>query len=513
MPKLPERATETKTEDTDLPGQVLTYTCDEGFEFAEAAQAVSITAPTSTTTTTTTTSTTTTPLTWDTFKGAEYSRVSVDFDVTWSEARDRCVAEGAKLASIPSYEVQYFLNQQVGENFDRWIGASDSSTEGTFVWEDGVTFEYTNWATCTLTDNDASKNCVKIQHAEEGKWAVEDCNAAGVRDFICMKGTSTVSLWNTIHGAEYAYIRHPTCITTWNRAKTMCENGGGSIASVLHQDVIDGVHALYGAAIHRDYWIGLNDIDNEGTLVWDKGETYNWATWEDNTNDGNKDCVRSRWEDGKMSFNSCNGNVKAVLCMKGTSDVAATTTQSSPTSSSSCSISNVADKKKYNNNQSKCGIAGGSKKGTTMTIEECCTACDGIYGMNAISWKRTGSKDECLCQNKDASNCERGSDNDFKTADCSCAKKRKRSIMGNDTLASDSPTLGNISAPKRLLTRHKRSIDTTKERIFTCESLWSGTAGYWNYDYTTPEYCYRKYTYSAYFVLIFNLCRGQLHSG
>ena len=42
------------------------------------------------------------------------------------------------------------------------------------------------------------------------------------------------------------------------------------------------------------------------------------------------------------------------------------------------------------------------------------------------------------------------------------------------------------------LTRHKRSIDTTKERKFTCESLWSGTAGFWNYDYKTPEHCFSK---------------------
>ena len=173
---------------------------------------------------------------WNTFKGAEYARVSVDFDVTWREARDRCVDEGAKLASISSYEVQYYLNQQVGENYDRWIGGSDAANEGTFVWEEGLTWEYHNFETC-LPDNDASRNCVKIKNAAKGMWAVEDCDATGIRDFICMKGKSTAPLWNTIHGAQYAYIKHSTCITTWQRAKAFCEFfTGAKLASVLHQE-------------------------------------------------------------------------------------------------------------------------------------------------------------------------------------------------------------------------------------------------------------------------------------
>ena len=69
-------------------------------------------------------------------------------------------------------------------------------------------------------------------------------------------------------------------------------------------------------------------------------------------------------------------------------------------------------------------------------------------------------------------------------------------MMGNDTIPALSILGDNVSNEKsnRLesLTRHKRSIDTTKERKFTCESLWSGTAGYWDYDYTTPEHCFSK---------------------
>ena len=42
------------------------------------------------------------------------------------------------------------------------------------------------------------------------------------------------------------------------------------------------------------------------------------------------------------------------------------------------------------------------------------------------------------------------------------------------------------------LIRHKRSIDTTKERKYTCETVFSGAGGYWDYEYSTPGHCFSK---------------------
>ena len=32
------------------------------------------------------------------------------------------------------------------------------------------------------------------------------------------------------------------------------------------------------------------------------------------------------------------------------------------------------------------------------------------------------------------------------------------------------------------------------KRVFTCESIFGDTAGYWNYGYEVPSSCWRKYT-------------------
>ena len=42
------------------------------------------------------------------------------------------------------------------------------------------------------------------------------------------------------------------------------------------------------------------------------------------------------------------------------------------------------------------------------------------------------------------------------------------------------------------LIRKKRNAEESVVRQITCEPLWGGTAGYWGYQYTVPEYCFSK---------------------
>ena len=42
------------------------------------------------------------------------------------------------------------------------------------------------------------------------------------------------------------------------------------------------------------------------------------------------------------------------------------------------------------------------------------------------------------------------------------------------------------------LIRKKRNAEDSVVRQITCEPLWGGTAGYWGYPYTVPEYCFSE---------------------
>ena len=62
---------------------------------------------------------------------------------TWSVARTTCqnINFGYDLVSIQSSSVNTFLISNLGGN-DYWIGLNDMSSEGTYVWANGVAITY-----------------------------------------------------------------------------------------------------------------------------------------------------------------------------------------------------------------------------------------------------------------------------------------------------------------------------------------------------------------------------------
>ena len=64
---------------------------------------------------------------------------------TWADAEDYCkTRRGGHLASIHSEDELKFVQS----NFPRdlWLGASDIVEEGTWVWTDGSSFDYSAWS-------------------------------------------------------------------------------------------------------------------------------------------------------------------------------------------------------------------------------------------------------------------------------------------------------------------------------------------------------------------------------
>ena len=317
LPAQPIRSSISSTESTDFPGQIITYTCHPGFEFVGDPEAASVSAPETTTTTTTTTTMSTlepwSTLTWTTFAGAEYAMGIETFDVTWNQARQRCQSENGDLASISSYQIQRAINQAYAKGDSVWIGGTDEALEGTYTWTDGLTWEYHNFGCSVPSDN--TKNCVKME-GNSNRWKDEDCNAIGIKKYICMKGTSTSPFWFPILGAEYSLIRD-NCVNTWDKSKAGCQLFGGEMASITSQEAKDAIRAHFENHSPTKIWIGLNDKANEGTYVWDKGETFQWSSWASNEPDNDGDCVRVS-KDIQFKVEDCsNTDVKSVFCMRG----------------------------------------------------------------------------------------------------------------------------------------------------------------------------------------------------
>lgn len=78
---------------------------------------------------------------------------------------------------------------------------------------------------------------------------------------------------------------------TWDAASAACADWGGALARVDSAEREAELSALTGA----DMWIGLNDRQTEGSMVWDGGGTLgtfrHWATDQPDDFDGSEDCV------------------------------------------------------------------------------------------------------------------------------------------------------------------------------------------------------------------------------
>ena len=69
-----------------------------------------------------------------------------DSAATWSAAQSEAAALGGNLATVNDALEQQWLMENFGRFGSTWIGYTDQATEETWVWANGETAAYTNWA-------------------------------------------------------------------------------------------------------------------------------------------------------------------------------------------------------------------------------------------------------------------------------------------------------------------------------------------------------------------------------
>uniref|UniRef100_A0A3Q2T655 C-type lectin domain-containing protein n=1 Tax=Fundulus heteroclitus TaxID=8078 RepID=A0A3Q2T655_FUNHE len=100
--------------------------------------------------------------------------------MTWGDAEQHCVSQGANLVSIHSLQEENFVKRLIS-NFDpaqksNWIGLSDAQKDGTFFWSDGSKLSFTYWDAGEPNNYKGPEPCVKTNRGLAKKWNDVPCN-------------------------------------------------------------------------------------------------------------------------------------------------------------------------------------------------------------------------------------------------------------------------------------------------------------------------------------------------
>ena len=101
-------------------------------------------------------------------------------------------------------------------------------------------------------------------------------------------------------GTCYSYFTHTGI--NWADARLQCVSQGYDIATITSSEDNTLLYNLKTSGLFC--WIGLNDINAEGTFVWADGSSNSYRNWDSNQPDdnvGNQDCalmsVQGYWDD------------------------------------------------------------------------------------------------------------------------------------------------------------------------------------------------------------------------
>ncbi len=212
-----------------------------------------------------------------TFGGYEY--VVTEANVTWDEAQAEAEQKGGWLVIIDSAEENEFLQNTFADG-NYFIGLTDRDTEGNFLWTSGVTPEYTNWASWE-PNNWEDREDHAVINTSNGLWFDWDGNYRGV-------GIIEIPPTNELEYNGNTYQLTPGKMS-WEEAQQYAESIGGNLVQIDDAAENQWLINTFG---NDTFYIGANDIANEGEYFWTSGQplTYsNWAPWEPNNWENRED--------------------------------------------------------------------------------------------------------------------------------------------------------------------------------------------------------------------------------
>jgi flagellin len=148
--------------------------------------------------------------TGDTLKVGEYSFSLVNGSFTWAAAKADASINGARLAVIDSSEKQQIVESLLPATpFQQfYIGLSDEQNDGNYLWSDGSSLSYNNWAGVEptgLLGSDEDYGAISTggwPHLPRGKWNDEFFSTSLIYGYIQEQSKSILNLpWSDLQSS------------------------------------------------------------------------------------------------------------------------------------------------------------------------------------------------------------------------------------------------------------------------------------------------------------------------
>ncbi|MBM4275490.1 MAG: hypothetical protein FJ134_13675 [Deltaproteobacteria bacterium] len=219
---------------------------------------------------------------------------------TWQECKELARAEGAHLVTINDAQEQQWLRRTFSY-FERFhIGFTDEAQEGNWVWVNGETPTYTNWAPGEPNNQWGAEDYGLMNYDSQGRW-----NDGGGNDLfraIIEKDGGWIA--NPANGHYYKLVGPGS----WNQCEAQAQGEGAHLVTINNAAEQQWLLDVFGST--ECYWIGFTDEAQEGRWVWVSGEAPAYTNWYPGQPDdyGNEDYAfmnwgsQGRWNDGVFNM-------------------------------------------------------------------------------------------------------------------------------------------------------------------------------------------------------------------
>uniref|UniRef100_A0A8C0H605 C-type lectin domain-containing protein n=1 Tax=Chelonoidis abingdonii TaxID=106734 RepID=A0A8C0H605_CHEAB len=207
----------------------------------------------------------------------------------WKEALASCRKEDGDLASIHNIEEHNFIVSQLGYKpiDELWIGLNDLRIQMYFEWSDKMPVTYTKWLHGEpTTANSRQEDCV-VMKGQDGYWADSVCGKKF--GYICKKSSLQDTPGTVKHidpGCQKGWERHGFycylighTFVTFSEAQKTCERSKGYLTTVGDRYEQAYLTSLIGLRPEKYFWIGLSDVEKQGTFKWTDGEEVLFTHW------------------------------------------------------------------------------------------------------------------------------------------------------------------------------------------------------------------------------------------